>query len=74
MKALLSSTAPWATIFLCAVTAIYTVVGGAVVIWGDPGALSFEEYGNKLVWFAGALGILGVGRGIASSGEKPKKK
>ena len=61
-----SDTLPWATIFLCTLTLIYAVVGGAVVIWGDPGTLSFEDYSKGLIGFAGALGILGVGRGIAA--------
>ena len=66
MTKLLSDALPWATIFLCALTLIYAIVGGAVVIWGDPGALSFDQYGKYLLGFAGALGVLGVGRGIAS--------
>lgn len=57
---------PWATIFLCTITLVYAVVGGAVVLWGDPGALSFEKYGELLLGFAGALGLLGIGRGIAA--------
>ncbi len=72
MSKLFSDALPWATIFLCAITALYAVIGGAIVIWGDPGALSFNEYGDKLVWFAGALGILGIGRGVASTSTKKK--
>jgi hypothetical protein len=70
---LFSNALPWATIGLFALTLIYALVGGAIVIWGDPGALSFNEYGDKLVWFAGAFGVLGVGRGIAAA-KKPTKK
>lgn len=70
MKTIFDNSLPWATIFLCSLTLIYAVVGGAVVIWGDPGALSFEQYGKLLVGFAGALGILAVGRGIKAAGSK----
>lgn len=71
---LFTNAAPWATIFLCAITLLYAVTGGAIVIWGDPGALSFNEYGDKLVWFAGALGVLGIGRGVAASNKPDAKK
>lgn len=57
---------PWATIGLWALTVIVAVVGGAVVIWGKNGALSFDEYVKALAAFALAHGILGVGRGINS--------
>ena len=63
----LSDALPWATIFACGLTAVYAVVGGALVIWGDPGALSFDQYGDTLVKFAGAIGLLGIGRGIAAA-------
>lgn len=63
---LLSNALPWATIGLFVLTGLYALTGAAVVLWGDPGALSFNEYGDKLVWFAGAFGVLGVGRGIAA--------
>lgn len=63
----INNSLPWATIFLCTLTLFYALVGGAVVLWGDPGALSFKEYGELLVVFAGALGLLGIGRGIAAS-------
>jgi len=74
-----SLTSPWnvgmsgwnpATIFACGLTAVYAVVGGALVIWGDPGALSFDQYGDTLVKFAGAIGLLGIGRGIAAAKGK----
>lgn len=69
----LSNSAPWATIFACVITLVYAVVGGAVVIWGHPGTLSFEDYGKQLSVFVVGLGVLGVGRGIAAKSAPPKK-
>jgi hypothetical protein len=66
----LNDTLPWATIIMGALVLIAAAVGGAVVIWGKPGALSFQEYLNMLKTFAVAVGILGVGRGIASYGRQ----
>lgn len=71
MKISLSNATPWVTIFLCSITVVYALIGGAVVIWGHPGALSFDEYTKFLIGFAGALGLLGIGRGISSSTKPP---
>jgi hypothetical protein len=60
---------PWMTITLMALVLMVTAVGGAVVIWGNEGALSFERYLDLLKDFAIAVGILGVGRGIVSYGR-----
>lgn len=60
---------PWATIGVWLLTLIAAIVGGAVVIWGHPGALSFEQYIAILGGFAVAHGLLGIGRGINSSGK-----
>lgn len=57
---------PWATVGLWALTIIVAVVGGAVVIWGPPGALSFDDYVKVLSAFGVAQGLLGVGRGVNS--------
>jgi hypothetical protein len=66
---MLTDTKPWATIALLSLVVIVAGVGGAVVIWGNPGVLSFERYIDLLKSFAIAIGILGVGRGIASYGR-----
>jgi hypothetical protein len=50
-------------------TLIVAVVGGAVVIWGDPGALSFKDYATILAGFAAGHGLLGIGRGIKAGAE-----
>jgi hypothetical protein len=60
---------PWATIGVWLLTLIAAIVGGVVVIWGDPGALSFEDYIEILGGFAVAHGLLGIGRGINANGE-----
>jgi hypothetical protein len=57
---------PWATIGVWALTLIFALVGGAVVIWGDPGALSFETYVKIMGAFVIGHGLLGIGRGIHS--------
>lgn len=57
---------PWATVCMVILLLIAAVVGGAVVIWGDNGALSFEQYLNDLGRFAIGLGLLGIGRGVSS--------
>lgn len=53
-----------ATVLVVIAALIVLCVGGAVVIWGHDGALSFEDYINDVIKVAGALGILGIGRGI----------
>jgi hypothetical protein len=61
---------PWATILAGILVVVAAGVGGAVVIWGKPGALSFEQYLDLMKNFAIAVGILGIGRGIASFGKQ----
>lgn len=60
---------PWATIGVLGLTGVIAVVGGAVVIWGHPGALSFDSYVNAMWKFALAAGVLGVGRGVKAGLE-----
>ena len=67
---LLNDNTAWATIIMGILVVVAAAVGGAVVIWGPPGALSFETYLNLLKDFAIAVGILGIGRGIASFGKQ----
>jgi hypothetical protein len=57
---------PWATFTVVFVTFVASVVGAGVVIWGDEGALSFEQYLDLLTKFAIGNGILAVGRGVRS--------
>jgi heme A synthase len=64
-----SSEFPWATFGVIGLTAIIALVGGAVVIWGHNGALSFNDYINAMWKFALAAGLLGVGRGVKSGLE-----
>ena len=66
----LSDSAPWATLLVGGLVLIAAGVGGAVVIWGKDGALTFSEYLDLLKNFAIAVGILGIGRGIVSYGKK----
>jgi hypothetical protein len=54
---------PWATIGTWLLAIIFAVVGAIQCIQGK---LDFEQYGKILAAFAVALGILGVGRGIAA--------
>jgi len=67
---MLSDNVPWATVMIGGLVLISAGVGGAVVIWGDDGALTFEKYLDLLKNFAIAVGILGVGRGIVAHGKK----
>lgn len=60
---------PWATVTTVIVTLVVAVVGGAVVIWGDPGALSFDDYVKTLTGMGIANGLLGIGRGIRANGK-----
>lgn len=60
---------PWATAMTVMITLIVTLVGGAVVIWGDPGTLSFEKYVQVLTGLCVANGVLGIGRGIRANGK-----
>jgi hypothetical protein len=65
----LNRSIPWATLGVWLLTVIFAVVGGAVVIWGDPGALSFEEYMKIMGAFVVAHGVLGIGRGVKAGFE-----
>lgn len=56
------------TYALIALTGIVAIVGGAVVIWGHPGALSFDDYIRTLEGFAASIGLLGIGKGVALNG------
>lgn len=64
-----SKSISWATVLLGALVVIAACVGGGVVIWGPPGALSFQEYLNDLKGFAVAVGVLGIGRGVKAGLE-----
>jgi hypothetical protein len=66
---ILDDTKPWATLMIGLLVVIVAAVGGAVVLFGDEGALSFEAYLSTIKDFAIAVGILGVGRGIVSYGK-----
>ncbi len=52
------------TLIIGVVFVIVTIVGGVLVIFGEAGTLSFEDYLDKLVTFALAAGILGAGKAI----------
>lgn len=52
------------TLVACLIAVIAAIVGGMVVVFGDPGALSFEDYLKAMVGFVAGLGLLGIGRGI----------
>jgi hypothetical protein len=65
----LNDSIPWATLMTVLLVLIAAVAGAGVVIWGDPGALSFEKYLDLLKNFAIAVGVLGIGRGITSFGK-----
>lgn len=60
---------PWATALLFVIALIVVAVGGAVVIWGPSGALSFQQYLDDLKNFGIAIGLLGVGRGVRSGAK-----
>lgn len=55
---------PWATVTIVLLTVVAAIAGAAVVIWGDPGSLSFQDYLKYMGEYAGGLGLLGIGRGI----------
>jgi hypothetical protein len=59
---------PIVTYVACVIVVIAALVGGAVVIWGDPGALSYGDYLKDMAGFTVGLGLVGVGRGIAQHG------
>lgn len=60
---------PWATVTIVLLTLVAALTGAAVVIWGDPGTLSFESYLKYMGEYALALGLLGIGRGIRANGR-----
>ena len=64
---------PWITMLLVWFGFIASVVGGAVVIWGDPGVLSFDQYLDHLQKFALALAAGGAGKGLFEIGKALKK-
>lgn len=55
---------PWATMTIVLLTVIAALAGAAVVIWGNPGTLSFADYLKYMGEYAAAIGLLGIGRGI----------
>lgn len=55
---------PWATFTACIITVIAALAGAAVVVWGDPGALSFKDYLSAMSVFVIGIGLLGIGRGV----------
>ena len=57
-----------ATILVAVLVLIVAGVGGAVVIV-HPDTLSFKQYVDALTALAVAVGILGVGRGLAKRGR-----
>jgi hypothetical protein len=57
-------TFPWATAVMVVLVAIAAGVGGAVVIAGN---MTFQDYLDQVAKFAGAVGLLAVGRGIIAS-------
>lgn len=67
----LNDSMPWATIMMGVLVAI-AAVAGAVVVIVHPSALNFQQYLDILKNFAIAVGIVGVGRGIASYGKQAK--
>ena len=58
---------PFTTILLGIAFIIIVIVGGIVCIVGDD--FSFQDYATSVAITAGALGLLGIGRGI-NSGQK----
>jgi hypothetical protein len=67
----LNDAKPWATIMMVVLVGIAAIAGAVVVIFnGDK--LSFQQYLDTLKNFAIAVGIIGIGRGIASAGKQVK--
>jgi hypothetical protein len=64
----LTDAKPWATIMTAILVGIAAIAGGAAVVF-NPESLNFQEYLDVLQNFAIAVGIVGVGRGIASYGK-----
>ena len=65
----LNDSMPWATIMTAILVAI-AAIAGAVVVIHNPNSLSFQQYLDILKNFAIAVGIVGIGRGIASYGKQ----
>jgi hypothetical protein len=65
----LNDSMPWATIMTAVLVAI-AAIAGAVVVIRNPDSLSFQQYLDILKNFALAVGIVGIGRGIASFGKQ----
>lgn len=59
---------PWATIMTAVLVGI-AAIAGAVVVVRNPDSLDFQQYLDILKNFAIAVGIVGIGRGIASHGK-----
>lgn len=60
---------PWATVTVVVLTVIAAAAGAAVVIWGNPGTLSFANYLKYMGEYAAGLGLLGIGRGVRAHGK-----
>ncbi len=67
----LNDSMPWATIMMAVLVGI-AAIAGAVVVVVHPSSLQFQQYLDILKNFAIAVGIVGVGRGIASYGKQTK--
>jgi hypothetical protein len=67
----LNDSMPWATIMMAVLVGI-AAIAGAVVVIVHPSSLDFQQYLDILKNFAIAVGIVGVGRGIASYGKQAK--
>ena len=67
----LNDSMPWATIMMAVLVGI-AAIAGAVVVVIHPSSLDFQQYLDILKNFAIAVGIVGVGRGIASYGKQTK--
>lgn len=52
-----------ATVLVVVLTTLVVLIGGVVCVF-NPDELSFSEYTERLAWLAGAVGALGIGRGI----------
>lgn len=64
---------PWATVTAVVLTVIAAIVGGLVVVIGDDGALTFDQYLDAMSKFVIGIGILGVGRGVVAAGRQISK-
>jgi FAD/FMN-containing dehydrogenase len=55
------------TVLVVIAASVYLVAGAAVVVFGD--GMTFQEWGDQLWKLAAALGLTGVGRGLALGGH-----